>query len=145
VDPSQNHSGVTNTEVFSPGCICSLSFVFPGGHRGSFPPIVDRVIQGQAKNGSQVAGVTDKKDYSKSMPPVVFVFYIFFDFLRESQGVFSSLIVNNRLSGYYNNNPLFHPHISWAQTIPDITTASIPPPGKVEALAKYRPFKGVLK
>jgi len=36
-------------------------------------------------------------------------------------------------------------HMSFAQMIPEITTASIPPPGKVEALAKYKPFIGVLK
>jgi len=36
-------------------------------------------------------------------------------------------------------------HISFAQIIPEITTASIPPPGKVEAPTKYRPFIGVLK
>jgi len=44
----------------------------------------DLGVIGAAKNGSKVAGVIDKKGYRKSMPPVVFVFYIFFDFLRES-------------------------------------------------------------
>jgi len=39
----------------------------------------------------------------------------------------------------------FQLHMSFAQIIPEIVTASIPPPGKVEALAKYKPLIGVLK
>jgi len=35
--------------------------------------------------------------------------------------------------------------MSFAQIIPDIITAYILPPGKVEALAKYKPVIGVLK
>ena len=39
----------------------------------------------------------------------------------------------------------FQLHTSFAQIIPEITVASIPPPGKVDALARYKPFIGVLK
>jgi hypothetical protein len=39
----------------------------------------------------------------------------------------------------------FHLYMSFAQIMPEITAASIPPPGKVEAPTRYRPFIGVLK
>ena len=40
---------------------------------------------------------------------------------------------------------LFQLHMSFAHIIPEIMTASIPPPGKVDAPTRYNPLTGVLK